>query len=68
MADIRGVDIWVNFTETDSGVICEIRSGTKNVCPVARKYGGGGHEKACGATAPDRETAMALLADLDKMA
>ena len=68
MADIRGVDIWVNFTETDSGVICEIRSGTKNVCPVARKYGGGGHEKACGATVPDRETAMALLADLDRMA
>ena len=68
MADIRGVDIWVNFTETENGVICEIRSATQNVCPIARKYGGGGHEKACGATVPDRETAMKMLADLDKMA
>ncbi len=67
MADIRGVDIWVNFTETENGVWCEIRSSSKNVCPVAVKYGGGGHAKACGATLPDRETAMKLLADLDEM-
>lgn len=68
MADIRGVDIWVNFTETENGVICEIRSGTQNVCPIARKYGGGGHEKACGATVADRSAAMALLDDLNEMA
>ena len=67
MADIRGVDIWTNFTETDEGVLCEIRSSNKNVCPVAVKYGGGGHAKACGATLPDKDTAMRLLEDLDKM-
>lgn len=68
MADIRGVDIWVNFTETERGVLCELRSGKYNINPVAVKYGGGGHQKASGATVPDRETAMAMLQDLDKMA
>lgn len=67
MNDVRGVDIWVNFTETDKGVLCEIRSSRYNINPVAVKYGGGGHEKASGATVPDKETAMLLLADLDKM-
>ena len=67
MADIRGTDIWVNFTETDKGVACEIRSSVYNINPIAVKYGGGGHAKASGATVPDRETAMAMLADLDDM-
>lgn len=35
MADIRGVNIWVNFTETEDGVLCELRSGTCNINPVA---------------------------------
>ena len=67
MADIRGTDIWVNFTETDKGVACEIRSSVYNINPIAVKYGGGGHAKASGATVPDRATAMAMLADLDNM-
>jgi phosphoesterase RecJ-like protein len=67
MADIRGVDIWVNFTETESGVLCEIRSSKYNINPIATKYGGGGHAKASGATLADREEAMRLLADLDAM-
>ncbi len=65
MSEIKGVDIWVNFTETDEGVLCELRSGLYNVNKTAVKYGGGGHEKASGATVPDRETAMKMLADLD---
>ena len=67
MADIRGVDIWVNFTETENGVLCELRSSRYNINPIAVKYGGGGHAKASGATLPDRDTAMAMLADLDEM-
>jgi len=67
MADLKGVGIWVNFTETDEGVICELRSAELNVNPIAVKYGGGGHAKACGATVPDYETAMAMLKDLDQM-
>lgn len=67
MADIRGTDIWVNFTEADKGVLCELRSSKYNINPIAVKYGGGGHAKASGATVPDRETAMAMLQDLDDM-
>ena len=65
MADMKGVDIWVNFTETEAGVLCELRSGRYNINPIAVKYGGGGHAKASGALVPDRATAMKMLADLD---
>lgn len=64
MGEIRGVESWVNFTETDDGVLCEIRSNTHNINPIAVKYGGGGHQKASGATLKNKEAAMNLLADL----
>ena len=65
MGDIRGVDIWVNFTETDGGVLAELRSNRYNINPIAAKYGGGGHAKASGATLKNREEAMAMLEDLN---
>lgn len=65
MSDIKGVDIWVNFTETEENVLVEIRSNQYTVQPIAVKYGGGGHAKACGASVKDRMTAMALLEDLN---
>ncbi len=68
MSEIRGVDIWVNFTENGEGVLCEIRSSLYNINPIAVKYGGGGHEKASGATLKNYDEAMALLADLDNIA
>jgi phosphoesterase RecJ-like protein len=68
MSEIRGVDLWVNFTETDGGIFCELRSSRYNVNAIAVKYGGGGHEKASGATLPDKESAMRLLSDLDALA
>ena len=67
MADISGVNIWVNFTETTSGILCELRSNAHNINPIAVKYGGGGHAKASGATVPDWVTANAMLRDLDAM-
>ena len=67
MADIKGTNIWVNFTEAENGVLCEIRSSSININPIAVKYGGGGHAKASGATVPDRETAMNMLQDLDAL-
>ena len=68
MSDIKGVDIWVNFTETENGVLCELRSSRYNINPIAVKYGGGGHAKASGATVKSKEDAMAMLRDLDAMA
>ncbi len=67
MSDIRGVDIWVNFTETEQGVACELRSSRFNINPIAVKYGGGGHAKASGATVKSKADAMAMLRDLDAM-
>ena len=64
MGDIKGIDIWVNFTETENGVLCELRSSKYNINPIAVKYGGGGHQKASGATIKNREEAMAMLNDL----
>ncbi len=68
MGEIRGIDTWVNFTETEGGVLCEIRSNRYNINPIAVKYGGGGHQKASGATLRDRDEAMAMLADLNALA
>lgn len=64
MSDIRGVDSWVNFTETEQGVLCELRSKKYNINPIATKYGGGGHAKASGATVPDIDTAMKMVEDI----
>lgn len=68
MADLKGVRVWVNFAEAPEGVFCELRGSGVNVNPIAVKYGGGGHAAASGATVADRETAMAMLADLDTLA
>ena len=65
MGDIRGVDIWVNFTETEEGVLTEIRSSKFNINPIAVKYGGGGHAKASGATLKNKDEAMRMLEDLN---
>ena len=67
MGDIRGIHTWVNFTETDAGVLTEIRSNTYNINPIAVKYGGGGHQKASGATLKSKDEAMALLDDLKNL-
>ncbi len=58
----------IKFTENGEGVLCEIRSSLYNINPIAVKYGGGGHEKASGATLKNYDEAMALLADLDNIA
>lgn len=68
MHDIKGVYIWVNFTESDDGVHAELRSNRYNINPIAVKYGGGGHKKASGCTIPDKASAMALLDDLNALA
>ena len=67
MAEIKGVDIWVNFTETEEGILSELRSSLYNINRVAVKYGGGGHEKASGATLKSKDDVFAMLRDLDEI-
>lgn len=67
MADMKGVEIWANFTENEEGkVACELRSSVHTICPIAVKHGGGGHAKACGCTVENRKAARILLEELDK--
>ena len=69
MADLKGVDIWVNFTENEKEgcVWVELRSSIYNINPIAVRYGGGGHARASGASVPDHATAMRMLADLKQL-
>ena len=68
MAEIRGVDVWVHFTEsTDGTVLAELRSRNLDINKIAVKYGGGGRLKASGASLKDKAQAMEMLADLDKL-
>ena len=67
MGEIRGVDVWANFTETEEGILCELRSSRYNINRTAVKYGGGGHEKASGCTLKSYDEAMLLLEDLNKI-
>ena len=69
MAGIDKVKIWANFTYdrlTDK-VICEFRSRGIVIVDIAKKYGGGGHANACGATIDNFEIVKEVLNDFDKL-
>ncbi len=65
MADIKGVEAWANFTETEDGIKAEFRSKKIPVVEVAKAFGGGGHELACGATLAKKEMIEECLKALD---
>ena len=66
MEQIKGSLIWLVFIENDDGSYrVRIRSRFVEVEPVARKYSGGGHACAAGATVYSDEEAKNLLNDLD---
>ncbi len=69
LAGIKEIPIWANFTysvEQDK-VICELRSREIEVVHIAKKYGGGGHALACGATLDNFEVAKAMIKDLNEL-
>ena len=51
MAGIEEIDIWLNFTKDKDNdkIVGEFRSRKLPIVEIAKKYGGGGHELACGA-------------------
>ena len=69
MSGIKEIPVWVNFTyDSDNGEIkCEIRSRELPVLSVAKKYGGGGHLKACGCSVKTWEETEQVLHDLDEI-
>ena len=68
MAGIKGIDIWVNFTEDlDGKILVELRSNGLNINTVAVKYGGGGHLQASGCCLESKEYIYNVLEDLNKI-
>ncbi|MCL2521426.1 MAG: bifunctional oligoribonuclease/PAP phosphatase NrnA [Erysipelotrichales bacterium] len=70
MSGIEGINIWVNFTfdEAKDVYLAEIRSRDVSSLDVAKKYGGGGHLQACGASLKNIEEVHQMLEDLNEVA
>jgi phosphoesterase RecJ-like protein len=70
MAGIKEVPIWANFTEDieKNAIIGEFRARGITIVDIAKKYGGGGHNEACGATLKDWNEVEKILKDLDERA
>ena len=67
MAGIKEVLIWGSFSEDQNGsYIAELRSREIPIVDVAKKYGGGGHLNACGATLDHIEKVYQLIEDLNE--
>ena len=67
MDSIRGSIFWIAFIETDDNIRVRLRSRFMSINPLAEKYHGGGHAKACGATVYSRQEMENLLNDADTM-
>jgi phosphoesterase RecJ-like protein len=67
MAGIKEVLIWGSFSEDQNGsYVAELRSREIPILDVAKKYGGGGHLNACGATLDHIEKVYQLIEDLNE--
>ncbi len=67
MSGIEGINIWSNFTETETGeVYCEFRSNGANVNKVAVMFGGGGHLQASGCTLSSKDMIKDVIKELNK--
>ncbi len=70
MAGIKEVPIWASFSEDveNNAIIAEFRARGISIVDIAKKYGGGGHAEACGATLKDWDEVDKVLDDLDERA
>ena len=70
MAGIKEIPIWANFTEDIENdlIVCELRSRGITIVDIAKKYGGGGHNNACGASLKNWNKVDEILNDLDERA
>lgn len=70
LSGIEELPIWANFTydpENVGKVVMEVRSREKSVVEVCKKYGGGGHMLACGATLDNPEKIKEVIKDLNEV-
>jgi bifunctional oligoribonuclease and PAP phosphatase NrnA len=69
MAGISEVPIWANFTYdfATQKIACELRSRSLTIVHIAKKYGGGGHNNACGCMVETWADTNNILDDLDRL-
>lgn len=69
MSGIEEIKIWANFTYNPENekVICEFRSRNIPIVDIAKKYGGGGHSLACGATVSDFNEVDDIITDFKEL-
>ena len=69
-AGISEIIIWCNFTydKENAVVLGEFRSRGISIVEIAKKYGGGGHPQACGASLKDFDEANKVIADFKELA
>ncbi len=65
LAGIEGYPVWALFIEADDQIRVRLRSNGPEIESIARKYHGGGHEKAAGATLFNLEEINDLIKDVD---
>ncbi|MGM9970274.1 MAG: bifunctional oligoribonuclease/PAP phosphatase NrnA, partial [Anaeroplasma sp.] len=65
MSGIDEIKIWLNFTYdvSKNAIIGEFRSRSIPIVDIAKKYGGGGHSLACGATITSWDMVDAVIDD-----
>ena len=70
MAGIKEIPIWLSFTEDveNQVIVGEFRSRDITIVDIAKNYGGGGHNNACGASFKDWETVDQIIKDFDERA
>lgn len=69
MAGIKEIPIWCNFTVDvqNNKIVGEFRSRDVSIVHIAKKYGGGGHDMACGASFATWEDVDLAIKDFDDL-
>ena len=65
MDSIKNSLIWIAFIEGEGEIRVRLRSRFVTVNPIAEKWGGGGHDCACGATLHSKKDIKVMLAEAD---
>lgn len=67
LADVKGIKCWVFFIEDTNAIRVRLRSKGPIINTIAKKYGGGGHPLASGATVYNWDEADQVIDDLKKL-
>lgn len=67
LGNVKGIKAWVFFIEEDDQIRVRLRSKKPVINEIAKKYKGGGHPLAAGASVHSWEEAEKVAADLEKL-